>query len=150
MEQWDKSYYISSVAGSNNGSSIVVMSKGTYIFFVTYIIILLYPHLWQELFVVAAAGLLHIYSLHSFPYSCSISVTILYLIVYNVPTWMSLKSKPEQQKGKHKCLTSCLQQEQYLLKHPWYAPVFRITCHLFGPFPFRNVDPVTIVRLWQI
>jgi len=32
MEQWDKSYYISSVAGSNNGSSIVVMSKGMYIF----------------------------------------------------------------------------------------------------------------------
>ena len=36
MEQWDKSYYISSVAGSNNGSSIVVMSKGINIFFVTY------------------------------------------------------------------------------------------------------------------
>ncbi|RCV19735.1 hypothetical protein SEVIR_3G427100v4 [Setaria viridis] len=29
MEQWDKSFYISSVAGSNNGSSLVVMSKGT-------------------------------------------------------------------------------------------------------------------------
>jgi len=42
MEQWDKSYYISSVAGSNNGSSIVVMSKGIF-FCVTYIIILLCP-----------------------------------------------------------------------------------------------------------
>ncbi|CAN1219014.1 Casein kinase 1-like protein HD16 [Linum perenne] len=29
MEQWEKSYYISAVAGANNGSSLVVMSKGT-------------------------------------------------------------------------------------------------------------------------
>ncbi|CAM0948476.1 unnamed protein product [Alopecurus aequalis] len=29
MEQWEKNFYISSVAGSNNGSSVVVMSKGT-------------------------------------------------------------------------------------------------------------------------
>ncbi|XP_076918291.1 casein kinase 1-like protein HD16 [Bidens hawaiensis] len=29
MEQWDKNYYISAIAGSNNGSSLVVMSKGT-------------------------------------------------------------------------------------------------------------------------
>uniref|UniRef100_A0A6N2K8A0 non-specific serine/threonine protein kinase n=1 Tax=Salix viminalis TaxID=40686 RepID=A0A6N2K8A0_SALVM len=29
MEQWEKNYYISSLAGSNNGSSLVVMSKGT-------------------------------------------------------------------------------------------------------------------------
>ncbi|XP_051184800.1 casein kinase 1-like protein HD16 [Lolium perenne] len=29
MEQWEKNFYISSVAGSNNGSSLVVMSKGT-------------------------------------------------------------------------------------------------------------------------
>ncbi|XP_010044967.2 casein kinase 1-like protein HD16 isoform X2 [Eucalyptus grandis] len=29
MEQWEKNYYISSVAGCNNGSSLVVMSKGT-------------------------------------------------------------------------------------------------------------------------
>ncbi|KAB1227915.1 Casein kinase I [Morella rubra] len=29
MEQWEKSYYISSIAGANNGSSLVVMSKGT-------------------------------------------------------------------------------------------------------------------------
>lgn len=28
MEQWEKSYYISSIAGANNGSSLVVMSKG--------------------------------------------------------------------------------------------------------------------------
>eukprot|EP00249_Psilotum_nudum_P024363 c29166_g1_i9 orf=616-1602(-) len=28
MEQWDEKFYISSVAGSDNGSSIVVMSKG--------------------------------------------------------------------------------------------------------------------------
>nr|GMD61828.1 casein kinase 1-like protein HD16 [Ipomoea batatas] len=29
MEQWEKNYYISSLAGANNGSSLVVMSKGT-------------------------------------------------------------------------------------------------------------------------
>lgn len=28
MEQWEKNYYISAIAGSNNGSSLVVMSKG--------------------------------------------------------------------------------------------------------------------------
>ncbi|XP_027940145.1 casein kinase 1-like protein HD16 [Vigna unguiculata] len=29
MEQWENNYYISAIAGSNNGSSLVVMSKGT-------------------------------------------------------------------------------------------------------------------------
>ncbi|KAJ1287914.1 hypothetical protein BS78_02G047300 [Paspalum vaginatum] len=29
MEQWEKSYYITSIAGATNGSSLVVMSKGT-------------------------------------------------------------------------------------------------------------------------
>ncbi|KAJ8490900.1 hypothetical protein OPV22_012621 [Ensete ventricosum] len=29
MDQWEKNYYITSLAGSNNGSSLVVMSKGT-------------------------------------------------------------------------------------------------------------------------
>ncbi|CAI0409043.1 unnamed protein product [Linum tenue] len=29
VEQWEKNYYISAVAGANNGSSLVVMSKGT-------------------------------------------------------------------------------------------------------------------------
>lgn len=28
MEQWEKSYYITAIAGSTNGSSLVVMSKG--------------------------------------------------------------------------------------------------------------------------
>jgi len=28
MEQWENNYYISAIAGSNNGSSLVVMSKG--------------------------------------------------------------------------------------------------------------------------
>jgi len=28
MEQWEKNYYITSIAGANNGSSLVVMSKG--------------------------------------------------------------------------------------------------------------------------
>ncbi|KAF7814226.1 casein kinase 1-like protein HD16 [Senna tora] len=29
MEQWEKNYYISAIAGATNGSSLVVMSKGT-------------------------------------------------------------------------------------------------------------------------
>lgn len=28
MEQWEKNYYISAIAGASNGSSLVVMSKG--------------------------------------------------------------------------------------------------------------------------
>jgi len=32
MKQWEKNYYISSIAGANNGSSLVVMSKGWYLF----------------------------------------------------------------------------------------------------------------------
>jgi hypothetical protein len=28
MEQWEKSYYITAIAGSSNESSLVVMSKG--------------------------------------------------------------------------------------------------------------------------
>ena len=28
MEQWEKNYYISSIAGAANGSSLVIMSKG--------------------------------------------------------------------------------------------------------------------------
>ncbi|KAL6997464.1 Casein kinase 1-like protein hd16 [Sarracenia purpurea var. burkii] len=28
MEQWEKNYYISSIAGATNGSSLVIMSKG--------------------------------------------------------------------------------------------------------------------------
>ena len=30
MEQWEKNYYISAIAGANNGSSLVVMSKGSW------------------------------------------------------------------------------------------------------------------------
>jgi len=29
MEQWEKNYYITALAGANNGSSLVVMSRGT-------------------------------------------------------------------------------------------------------------------------
>lgn len=32
MEQWEKNYYISSIAGATNGSSLVVMSKGINIY----------------------------------------------------------------------------------------------------------------------
>lgn len=31
MEQWEKNFYISSIAGASNGSSLVVMSKGWYL-----------------------------------------------------------------------------------------------------------------------
>jgi hypothetical protein len=33
MEQWEKNFYISSIAGANNGSSLVVMSKGVFTLF---------------------------------------------------------------------------------------------------------------------
>lgn len=35
MEQWEKNFYISSIAGANNGSSLVVMSKGVFTLFDT-------------------------------------------------------------------------------------------------------------------
>ena len=28
MEQWEKNFYISAIAGANNGNSLVIMSKG--------------------------------------------------------------------------------------------------------------------------
>lgn len=31
MEQWEKNFYISSIAGAANGSSLVVMSKGWFL-----------------------------------------------------------------------------------------------------------------------
>ena len=30
MEQWEKNFYISAVAGANNGNALVVMSKGMF------------------------------------------------------------------------------------------------------------------------
>ena len=36
MEQWEKNYYISALAGANNGSSLVVMSKGILFFLVVF------------------------------------------------------------------------------------------------------------------
>ena len=32
MEQWENNFYISSIAGAANGSSLVVMSKGLHLF----------------------------------------------------------------------------------------------------------------------
>lgn len=43
MEQWEKNYYITAVAGIANGSSLVVMSKGWFLF---KLYILAYVH-WQ-------------------------------------------------------------------------------------------------------
>jgi len=37
MEQWEKDYYISAVAGIANGSSLVVMSKGWFLLSYIYI-----------------------------------------------------------------------------------------------------------------
>jgi hypothetical protein len=33
MDQWERNYYITALAGANNGSSLVVMSRGIYPFF---------------------------------------------------------------------------------------------------------------------
>lgn len=33
MEQWEKNFYITAIAGATNGSSLVVMSKGLLIIF---------------------------------------------------------------------------------------------------------------------
>jgi len=36
MEQWEKNYYITSIAGVTNGSSLVVMSKGLFALLTNY------------------------------------------------------------------------------------------------------------------
>ncbi|RYQ85274.1 hypothetical protein Ahy_B10g104780 isoform C [Arachis hypogaea] len=46
MEQWEKNYYISAVAGANNGSSLVVMSKGTHYLQQSYKVSDSFPFKW--------------------------------------------------------------------------------------------------------
>ncbi|XP_072993016.1 casein kinase 1-like protein HD16 [Typha latifolia] len=46
MEQWEKNYYISSIAGANNGSSLVVMSKGTQYTQQSYKVSESFPYKW--------------------------------------------------------------------------------------------------------
>lgn len=44
MEQWEKNYYISSIAGANNGSSLVVMSKGSFYTIISYAYLMFFFH----------------------------------------------------------------------------------------------------------
>ncbi|KAF9597291.1 hypothetical protein IFM89_016432 [Coptis chinensis] len=46
MEQWEKNYYISSIAGATNGSSLVVMSKGTQFTQQSYKVSVSFPFKW--------------------------------------------------------------------------------------------------------
>ncbi|GAB2275790.1 Casein kinase 1-like protein hd16 [Dionaea muscipula] len=46
MEQWEKNYYISAIAGANNGSSLVVMSKGTQYMQQSYKVSDSFPYKW--------------------------------------------------------------------------------------------------------
>ncbi|KAF5726861.1 hypothetical protein HS088_TW22G00545 [Tripterygium wilfordii] len=46
MEQWEKNYYISAVAGATNGSSLVVMSKGTQYLQQSYKVSDSFPYKW--------------------------------------------------------------------------------------------------------
>ncbi|KAM1060341.1 hypothetical protein TB1_024265 [Malus domestica] len=46
MEQWDKNYYISAIAGATNGSSLVVMSKGTTFTQQSYKVSDTFPYKW--------------------------------------------------------------------------------------------------------
>ncbi|KAI4330641.1 hypothetical protein MLD38_028911 [Melastoma candidum] len=61
MEQWEKNYYISAIAGANNGSSLVVMSKGTQYLQQSYKVSESFPYKWinkkwKEGFHVTAMG----------------------------------------------------------------------------------------------
>lgn len=55
MEQWEKNYYISSIAGAVNGSSLVVMSKGLIItlFCNIYRFMMVYPTPFCSLHIVS-------------------------------------------------------------------------------------------------
>ncbi|KAL0447437.1 UNVERIFIED_CONTAM: Casein kinase-like protein HD16 [Sesamum latifolium] len=46
LEQWEKNYYISAMAGANNGSSLVVMSKGTQYLQQSYKVSESFPYKW--------------------------------------------------------------------------------------------------------
>ncbi|KAH7565302.1 hypothetical protein JRO89_XS09G0183800 [Xanthoceras sorbifolium] len=46
MEQWEKNFYISAIAGATNGSSLVVMSKGTQYLQQSYKVSDLFPFKW--------------------------------------------------------------------------------------------------------
>ncbi|KAK2654667.1 hypothetical protein Ddye_014523 [Dipteronia dyeriana] len=46
MEQWEKNYYISAIAGATNGSSLVVMSKGTQYLQQSYKVSDIFPFKW--------------------------------------------------------------------------------------------------------
>ncbi|XP_050212334.1 casein kinase 1-like protein HD16 [Mercurialis annua] len=46
MEQWEKNYYISAIAGANNGSALVVMSKGTQYLQQSYKVSDSFPYKW--------------------------------------------------------------------------------------------------------
>ncbi|KAF5181932.1 Casein kinase protein [Thalictrum thalictroides] len=46
VEQWDKNYYITSVAGASNGSALVVMSKGTSFTQQSYKVSDIFPFKW--------------------------------------------------------------------------------------------------------
>ncbi|KAA8525242.1 hypothetical protein F0562_007097 [Nyssa sinensis] len=46
MEQWEKNYYISAIAGATNGSSLVVMSKGTQYLQQSYKVSETFPFKW--------------------------------------------------------------------------------------------------------
>ncbi|KAI4387396.1 hypothetical protein MLD38_005234 [Melastoma candidum] len=61
LEQWEKNYYISAIAGANNGSSLVVMSKGTQYLQQSYKVSESFPYKWinkkwKEGFYVTAMG----------------------------------------------------------------------------------------------
>ncbi|CAK7356749.1 unnamed protein product [Dovyalis caffra] len=46
MEHWEKNYYISAIAGANNGSSLIVMSKGTSYMQQSYKVSDSFPYKW--------------------------------------------------------------------------------------------------------
>ncbi|KAK6912009.1 Protein kinase domain, partial [Dillenia turbinata] len=48
MEQWEKNYYISAIAGAANGSSLVVMSKGTQFLQQSYKVSDSFPYKWMN------------------------------------------------------------------------------------------------------
>ncbi|KAI8568690.1 hypothetical protein RHMOL_Rhmol02G0219900 [Rhododendron molle] len=61
MEHWEKNYFISAIAGANNGSSLVVMSKGTQYLQQSYKVSESFPFKWinkkwREGFYVTAMG----------------------------------------------------------------------------------------------
>lgn len=127
MEQWEKNFYISSVAGANSGSSLVVMSKGMHIF------------LWCIYSSVSAFSLAVTYVV--------VQIVSMFLVVSLVVLQTSLRGKPGERNRCFQNLTGIpTAGSVYLLKYQEHPPSIRIAC--IGVCDLFSVYQTATANLW--